>query len=426
MKSNLGLLVPLLLCIASAALAETRFVQIEAHDRNQRTTLVNDGMSIEFVRTDSAWGFANEKAIEKLQKDGFKILSNLPREIGRGGHEDSFEALGFPSKDDKYHTFDQVVSILQNLAEQNKDIARLQSIGKTIEGRDLWVMHINSTPDALQKGTSNKPGVIFMGNHHAREHLSIEVPLMLIQHLLTHRSDAHIASLLNSKDIWILPMVNPDGAEFDISTGSYKYWRKNRKENGDGTYGVDLNRNYSFKWGTGGSSTDTDSDIYMGKEPFSEPETQAVRDFVTAHANTSVLLSFHSYSELVLYPWGHKFDQLENKKDLAVFQKMAQTMADWNHYTAEQTSELYIASGDTTDWAYGEKGIFAFTIELSPNGGFGGFYPGNSMIDKAFQDNLKPCLYLIETAGNPYQVLENHSSEWLPNLVEHEVTQSNL
>jgi carboxypeptidase T len=196
-------------------------------------------------------------------------------------------------------------------------------------------------------------------------------------------------------------------------------WRKNRRDNQDGEFGVDLNRNYSYKWGTGGSDTDTSSEVYMGPAPFSEPETRAIRDFITVHANTKVLLTFHTFSELVLYPWGYTYDKVGNIKDAAAFVKMAKTMAAWNHYTAEQTSSLYIASGDTTDWAYGEKGIFAFTFELSPDSmDGGGFYPGAQMIDKVFKDNLQPCLYLIDVAGDPYKVLDNQPTGWLKHYVE--------
>jgi len=401
------------------ALAENRFIQVQANSREQRNAIVNRGMSIEFVRSDSVWGFANERSITRLQTAGFKILSNLAPQVGRGGHQGIFDSLEFPPSDRKFHTFQQVTSTLQELARLNPDIARLQSIGKTIENRDIWALQINSSVQSLDYATSNKPGVVFMGNHHAREHLSVEVPVMLAQYLLEHRNDPKISSLLNSRDIWILPMINPDGAEFDIEGGQYQYWRKNRRNNGDGTFGVDLNRNYGYKWGTGGSDSDTSSDIYMGNAPFSEPETQAVRDFVNIHPNTKVLLTFHSYSELILYPWGHSETGIDSAQDRAVFEKMAQTMALWNHYKPEQSSELYVTSGDTTDWAYGEKGIFAFTFELSPNTVMnGGFYPGAKVIEQVFKDNLNPCIYLIDMAGNPYQVLDKSPSQWLTHSVE--------
>jgi carboxypeptidase T len=395
---------------------ELRFVQIAAKSKQERSAIANFGISIESIKPDSVWGFANRKGIEKLSHAGFKVLGEYDYQIARGGHENAF---GFPPEDAKFHTYDQLTQALQSLQKQNSDIAALQSIGKTIEGRDIWAIHFNSSREALSQGVSNKPGVVFMGNHHAREHLSLEVPFMLAQYLMDHRKDSNISALLDTRDIWIIPMVNPDGAEYDIKTGRYQWWRKNRRDNGDGNFGVDLNRNYGFQWGTGGSDHDTSSEVYMGKEPFSEPETQAIRDFIDNRPNTKVLLSFHTFSELILYPWGHKYDAISNTKDFQVFEKMAKTMAQWNRYTPEQSSDLYIASGDTTDWAYGAHGIFAFTFELSPSSLWqGGFYPGAKVIDKVFAANLQPCLYLIKMAGDPYQVLENHPTDGLRHYVQ--------
>src|SRR5690606_4396201 len=131
-----------------------------------------------------------------------------------------------------------------------------------------------------------------------------------------------------------------------------------------------------------------------------------------SHLNARVLLSFHTYSELILYPWGHTYDPVDNKTDLAVFEKMATTMARWNKYTPQQSSDLYITSGDTTDWAYGEHGIFAFTFELSPKSMWdGGFYPGQKAIDPTFRDNLKPALYLLELADDPYRAVRASEDE---------------
>jgi carboxypeptidase T len=393
-----------------------RFLQIEASNKEQRSQIANMGISIEAVRSDSVWAFADSKGINKLNQAGFDIWGNFDLQTARGGHEDLF---GFPTDDERFHTYDELIAELQTLHKQNSDITAMQSIGKTIEGRDIWAFHINTAEAALKSGTSSKPGAIFMGNHHAREHVSAEIPLMLIQYLLKNRDEAKVKAILDTRDIWIVPMVNPDGAEFDISTGRYKWWRKNRRDNKNGTFGVDLNRNYAYKWGTGGSDKEPSSEVYMGTEPFSEPETQAIRDFVKAHINTKILLSFHTFSELVLYPWGYTYDGVTKTKDAEVFKKMAKTMAAWNHYTPQQSSELYIASGDTTDWAYGELGIFAFTFELSPSSMWqGGFYPGAKILDKVFQDNLQPCMYLLDVAGDPYQVLDNQPTGMLKNYVE--------
>ena len=398
------------------AFAETRFVQIKAATREERSTIANLGISIESVMSDSVWGFASDEERASLRQNQFKILGDFTVETGRGGHDSGFD---FPAKDEKFHTYAQMEAALFKLQSENSELVKIQSIGKSFEGRDLWAAHINSSVASLASGTSGKPGVVFMGAHHAREHLSLEVPLMLAQYLLQNKTEPKIARLLNERDIWIMPLINPDGAEFDISKSKYQLWRKNRSDNHDRSFGVDLNRNYGFKWGTGGSSTRTSSEVYRGPAPFSELETQAVRDFVDSHLNLKTLLSFHSYSELILYPWGHTFEAIGNARDLSVFKKMARTMAQWNHYTPEASSALYIASGDTTDWAYGEHGIFAFTFELSPATQWaGGFYPGEKVIDRVFQDNLVPCLYLLDVTADPYQVIDARVSPGLSILPE--------
>lgn len=393
---------------------DRRFIQVAAKTKEERSAIANTGMSIEAVRSDSVWGFANPETLKILRENGSKILGNFEFKVARGGHQDGFD---FPAKDAKFHNYQEVTSGLRMLANSHADIAQMSSIGKSIEGKQLWALHINTTPGALMDKKSNKPGILFVANHHAREHLSVEMPLMLAQHLLNNRNDTQIAAMLENRDIWIIPMLNPDGAEHDIQGQNYAFWRKNRRDNKDGTFGVDMNRNYGFGWGTGGSSKDTSSDVYMGTAPFSEPETLALKDFVESHLNIKILLSFHTFSELILYPWGHKYDSIENTKDLTAYKAMAETMAKWNHYTPQQSSELYIASGDTTDWSYGEHGIFSFTFELSPGGssGAGGFYPGAGIIDRVFQDNLRPCLYLIDLADDPHRASGGGASSWLKN-----------
>ncbi len=401
---------------------ELRFVQIAAKNKIDRSKIADLGVSIEALRSDSIWGFASPSVLTEVKNAGLKVMSDHDVSVGRGGHQSLFD---FPTDDSRFHNYSEATSALKSLASKYSDIAKLHSIGKSIEGRDVWAMNINSSPEDLTVGSSNKPGAIFMGNHHAREHLSLEIPLMLIEYLLKNREDSQISKLLTHRDIWIIPMVNPDGVEFDIATNEYRMWRKNRRNNGDGTYGVDLNRNYGYQWGSGGSSTNTSSEVYMGTAPFSEPETQIVREFVKNHLNANVLLSFHTFSELILYPWGYKYDAIDNEKDKQVYKTMAATMSNWNKYTPQQSSELYIASGDTTDWAYGEYGIFSFTFELSPKSMWsGGFYPGAKVIDKVFEDNIKPCLYLIDLADDPYRALGTRPSGMLRHYVQPEISPS--
>src|SRR5690606_3990330 len=140
--------------------------------------------------------------------------------------------------------------------------------------------------------------------------LSTEVPLMLAQYLVNEylAGNEHVMGLLQSTVVNIIPLVNPDGSEWDISDGRYKMWRKNRAKNSDGTFGVDLNRNYGYKWGGDGASASPGSDTYRGPEAFSEPETQVIKNFIENRKNITTLLTFHTFSELILYPWGHKYE----------------------------------------------------------------------------------------------------------------------
>ena len=394
-----------------------RFVQVEAKDRASRNSITKFGLNIEAVRSDSVWGFIHQKSLSRLQQAGHRVLSDLdPAILLRS----QISAYDFPPEDSRFNNFNELTDKLKELVTANSDLAKMHSIGKTVEQRDIWALQINSSPEALSSEASNKPGILFIGNHHAREHLTAEVPLLLAQFLLENRNDQQIKSLIETRDIWIIPMLNPDGAEWDIEIGKYRWWRKNRSQNDDKSRGVDLNRNYGFMWGLDGADPEPYSEVYHGPAPFSEPETKAVKEFVEAKPNLNVLLSFHSYSELILYPWGYSENEVDNEKDRQAFKKIAKTMSGWNNYTPMQASALYTVSGETGDWAYGQHGIFAFTFELSPADGWGGggFFPGQKAIDTTFAANLKPCLYLLDLADNPHRAIEETPTGFLPNYIE--------
>jgi carboxypeptidase T len=382
----------------------TNFVHIKAKDKYERTKIVNMGVSIEALASDSVYGMVSDELLAKVKASDLELVETFTV-------KDPAKGLDFPREDARFHNYAEMTKALDDLAANNPKIMKKFSIGKTIQGRDIWAIQVNSSESVLKSAPgaaiSAKPGIVFMGNHHAREHLSAEIPLMLLEHLAKNfGADRDITDLLDKRDVYVIPMVNPDGVEYDIQTGSYKWQRKNMRPNGTSKIGVDLNRNYGHMWNKGGSSSDPSSDIYHGPNAFSEPETQAIKAFVEARPNLKILLSFHTFSELILYPWGHKYDGIEKKQDKDAHIAMARKMAEWNKYTPQQSSELYIASGDTTDWSYGALGIFSFTFELSPKDLWqGGFYPGAGVIDRVFQDNLKPALYLIDLADDPYRAL---------------------
>lgn len=391
-------LVAVVLCLSGlpAAVSEDNiqyWVKVSAKDSFERSLIANTGASIESVFEDYVLAFASTETLRDLQKN-HHVVSAVP----------AMSAFDFPQADQVYHTYVELEDALFNLAGQYPQISKLESIGSTVEGRTIWDLRISGDMTTA----SQRPGVLYVGGHHAREHLSVEVPLMFAEHLLkNYATDNRIKKLVDSRDIHIVPALNADGLEFDIATGKYQYWRKNRRDNGDRNYGVDLNRNYGFQWGTGGSSKRTADETYMGPKAFSEPETQAVKTFIEKNVNINIVLSFHTFSELILYPWGHKKGPMDSI-DQRVHEKLATTMAKWNGYTPQSSADLYIASGDLTDWTYGAHKIVSFTFELDPKGGFSrdGFYPGAAVIPAVFQKNLEPALYLLEYADDPRRVLQ--------------------
>lgn len=377
--------------LASVSHADMFWLEMSAKNKMERSAIAQQGFDIVSVEEDRVIVLGDERTLQKAHESGLLLAR----------YKEQLSPFDFPSKDQDFHNYSELTQALQQMAAANSDIASLSSIGKSVEGRDIWMMRLTTASEGA-------PGTVFMGGHHAREHVSVEVPLRLIQYLIAeHKAqNPRIVSLLNTYDVYIIPAVNPDGKEFDIATGKYQHWRKNRTRNNNNDYGVDLNRNYGYGWGGAGASASTKDDTYRGPSAFSEPETKAIKNFIEAHPHITTMLSYHTFSKLVLWPWGHVDGEIQNAKDLAVFKKAGQKMADWTGYKPMKSGDLYLASGDTCDWAYGERGIFAFTFELDPANFFGGgFYPGQGILDSVFQKNIEPALYLIELSDNPYKIL---------------------
>jgi hypothetical protein len=292
-----------------------------------------------------------------------------------------------------YHTYAEVQKELQDLESAFPDIAKVFDLGESVEKRKIWAIKISDNVAQEEE----EPEVLFMGGHHAREWISIEVPFLLAKYLVENYSTSStVKDYVDNGEIWIIPMVNPDGHQYSVT--SNRLWRKNRRNNGDGTFGVDLNRNYSFQWGGPGSSGDTFSEIYRGPTPFSEPESKAIEDFTDQHS-FEAMITYHSFTQLILYPWGHTSDPAP---DQALLHSLALTMADsifsihGETYAAQQGSDLYLASGDATDWLYGETRVPSYTIELRPRSSFPGFQLPESEIQPTFEENLPAALFLMQ------------------------------
>lgn len=388
------------------------WVKLKAQDSFVRTMIANTGASIEVVQDEFVLATANLEELKSLEKLGVVLKAEPLKEFlaesreSQGPQDSQRKPLDFPSKDSEYHNYTEGTKALQALETEFPDLVRMGSIGMSGQDRDIWSLVVSEDVDH----SAQKPALLILGGHHAREHLSVEIPLRFTKWILTEykNGNARIRKLLVGRQLHVIPMVNPDGLEYDIEGGQYKSWRKNRRANRDGTFGVDLNRNYGFKWGTGGSSSSPSSDTYMGTSPFSEAETQAIKMYIENHDNISTLISFHTFSELVLYPWGHSSSPITVDRDFQVHKKMAEKMATWNNYKPMQSSGLYVASGDLTDWSYGQEKVISFTFELDPKNQFGGggFYPGVAAIEQVLKKNIEPVLYALEYADNPYRVLE--------------------
>ncbi|MEI7529002.1 MAG: M14 family metallopeptidase [Elusimicrobiota bacterium] len=369
------------------------WVTAAADDKYDRTGLLNAGLDIVEIEESAVSGFIAGPEMDQLAQKGFIIKSRQPIYDYAKKH-----LKDFPAADGVYHNYAETAEELRQLAAANPAETSLLSIGKSLEGRDVWCLRVNP----VEKGEtpSARPAALFMGNHHAREHLANEVALGLAAYLLAHKAEPGIRGYLDTLDIYIAPMTNPDGAEYDIQTGKYRWHRKNTRVNSDKSIGVDLNRNYDSLWCKAGASHSPGSDTYCGPYAFSEPETLNIKKFVETHKNLKTLMSYHSYSNLVLYPWAGKDVPVENARDRKVFESMGKAMASFTGYKPEQSSDLYVATGDTTDWAYATAGVFAFTTELEG----GTFYPGAAAIAKAVTNNVKAAVYMLGVTGDPYEL----------------------
>jgi hypothetical protein len=258
--------------------------------------------------------------------------------------------------------------------------------------------------------------VLFMATYHAREWAATDVALRLLQYLADSLPNAPGgATLLASRDVWVLPVANPDGYEYSFTAD--RLWRKNRRANSDGSFGVDLNRNHAgfFAFDDAGSSPTPSSEVYRGPSAASEPETRAIEAFHAAHP-PAVSISYHTYSGAILYPWGHATGALAG--DDGIFRALAGTDAssaildsvpgsEQDHYHPGPGWQLYPTNGDYTDWAYRQRGTLAFTVELTSGccvggAGYGFEFPDDeALLARVARDNLRFALALLQAAGGP-------------------------
>merc|ERR1711939_1146648 len=332
------------------------------------------------------------------------------------------ELIGESEKADswysQYHRYDEIVRKTKQLAADHKDIAKfVPSIGKSVEGRHIPVIHLNGAKKA------NKPQIWMNGGQHAREWIApASVTYMTEKLIKGYKSgDPKVRKLLDKFEFVVAPVINPDGYEYS-HTGN-RLWRKNRRKNKDGTYGVDLNRNWDNHWGEGGASTTPSATDYQGPSVASEPEVKACQNYIMKHMKHRVAgIDFHSYGDMILRSKGW---ESKPSKDESMLRKMGADMrvaiknakhGEHSVYKSELAAGLYPTTGSTDDWMSEQAKMWGhgWTLELpdSDQGGHGFLLPA-SQIHPASKEVYKGLLSFIGDIATEHDKREEMGvEEW--------------
>ncbi|KAL4235386.1 Sodium-dependent noradrenaline transporter [Mactra antiquata] len=287
-----------------------------------------------------------------------------------------------------YYSYSSILNYLTAIAAAtlpNNMTATLETLGTSYEGRVVRMIKLSKAGSA-----ANKRKIFIDGGIHAREWVSPATVIYMIEMLAYNpNNNASINTLLNRYDVYLAPLINPDGYQY--SGSSYRLWRKNRRNNPQGNcYGVDLNRNFPFQWDPiiGGSNSPC-SDLFSGATPGSEPETANIVNYLMANGDLfDAYLTIHSYGQMWLYPWGYTSAlpsdhsdlhnaALSGKNAIAAYQGMS-------YLVGSSTNELYAAAGGSDDFAKGGAGIkYSYTIELRDQGDYGFQLPATLIIPTA-------------------------------------------
>jgi hypothetical protein len=393
--------------LTSTVSAQHRQLRVEGKSAAE---LRRDGFDVVSSRPGFVIVVADDSEAARLASAG-ALVSEIETPVARAIHDQV--ALQAGAMTTVYRSFDDPqrgIAVWLDSLSSASPIVHLDTIGTSIEGRPLLAVKIGAPDDS-----PSRPNVLFLATYHAREWAATEMALRLIRHLTAQPPpDARTDSLVMRRDIWIVPVVNPDGYQFTHTTD--RFWRKNRRLNANGSMGVDLNRNHAFRWGNDdlGSSPVPTSEVYRGTGPHSEPETQAIAAFHAAHPPV-LSVSYHTFTGQILYPWGYAFGLLPD--DLSIFRALAGTDvhpavidrlpgSDRDHYHPAPSWNLYTTNGDYTDWAYGDRGVLPFTPELTSgwegNVFYGFDFPDDeSKLQRLFLDNLPFALDVLDAAADP-------------------------
>ena len=279
---------------------------------------------------------------------------------------------------DDYRRSDEIIAFYDALVDARPDLVSSRVIGESFEGTPIRAYTICASDPA------SRPALYINTGAHAREWIGPATIAYLADALVNRYDvDPRIGGLVDGIAWEIVPLANPDG--YDHSWDVDRLWRKTRCVNSDGTRGVDWNRNYAAGWGGSGSSGSPSSDIFRGPEPFSEPETRAIRDDVLSLPNIAIFFDVHCYSQLVLWPYG--YDNTEPAGEAGqvhrdIGEGIAASIESVNGkvFDPKPAHDLYLASGTSPDWAWDDAGVYGFTYELRDTGQFGFILPPDQIV----------------------------------------------
>ena len=376
-------------------------------DENDFAILQSSGFNYEVLIEDWKSYYANLPKMSEEEKT--LELQKVEQDYGITGF--NYGSMG------GFYTLAEVTAELDEMFNQFPTlITQKISIGTTIEGRPIYMVKISDNPTVNE----NEPQILYTALHHAREPESMEQMIYFMFYLLeNYGTDPEATYLVNNRELYFIPVVNPDGYQYNYVTNPAGggMWRKNRRLNAGGSYGIDLNRNYGpyAYWNSpnGGSSTTPSSDTYRGTAPFSEPETATIRDFIGSK-NLSNALNYHTSGNYLIYPYG-AWTYLT--PDSLTFLEFASDITSFNDYSAGTALQTvgYGVRGTSDDYFYdgdvvaNEGKIFAMTPEV----GLTGFWPSQGEIIPLAQENLRPNLYYAWVAGGYIQLINpNYSKQY--------------
>ncbi|MBX3378709.1 MAG: hypothetical protein KF805_01325 [Phycisphaeraceae bacterium] len=283
---------------------------------------------------------------------------------------------------DAYQDYAAVSAYVDNLVATYPGWVTRISLGNSIQGRPIFGFRATSPVPPIG-GSPRKPVVFFNSLQHAREWIGVMSNLYVATQLLsTYSTNAAAREMLDTYEFVFVPISNPDG--YNLTWTGQRLWRKNARVISGTVRGVDLNRNWSVGWGlSSGSSGSSTSETYRGSAPFSEPETQVLRDYAISVPKLVASIDFHSYSQLVLRPWTYQYTLPPGK---VAFDRIGSAMVNaiasstGTQYTYGGPDILYLASGTAPDWFFGTTGSVALTIELRDTGQYGFVLPASYIV----------------------------------------------